>query len=153
MRGRLERLKAIDIDTGELKNILIRTEVRTRGGRFMKIFFDGLRFADETKLHGQSAKVLIVLMRRVTYHNKVPRVTDMAKSLGIKQPAISKAYKELVIAGFLVSKDRDYYLNPSIFWNGGEKTQEQAIRELVPIPKPTIAPPVLMVCEPRAKYR
>ena len=153
MRSReITPLVIVNRYTGEEIADLIPVK-RSRGGRFMKQFIRGLEEAKKYRLTGESYRVREDLICRAKLDNRVPGSRELALLNGMKQTNVTRAYKELMKAGFLVEKERIYFLNPLIYWNGSERSQEQAIRELFSVPKPTIAPPVLMVCEPGAKYQ
>ena len=79
------------------------------------------------ELHGESLRVLLYLQAVAAWRNVVPGPTQVAKAMGLMQPNVSRAYRELREAKFLAKRDGTNYLSPLLCWKGSEHDLEEAL--------------------------
>ena len=102
---------------------------RSQGGKFMKIWQDTGWEQHLGELHGESLKLLWHLVMVAGWANEVPGPSATALVAGKRQSHISRAYTELVKAGFLYKVEGTYRLSPLFCWKGDEQQYEQAVLE------------------------
>ena len=126
----------VNKSTGEAIDIHLEPEKRRNaGGKWMRIYLDFTkRLALDKTIHGQTRQVKDYLLSKVDYSNHVPGPSVISKEMGIPQPSVSRAYKELRRAEVLIIKDNDYYLSPLYCWQGSQTQYEEARRKLLDIP-------------------
>lgn len=83
--------------------------------------------ARDDDLHGESYKVLLFVMSQLDFENWVLLTqTDIAKGLGMKQPAVARQFallekKEIILRGPKVGRSWSWRLNPEYGWKGKVK--------------------------------
>ncbi len=126
-----KRFGMVDLYTGEVFGAFI-IPIRSKiGGKWVRVFQDTLKALRDKKLHGQTFWILLNLISEADFQNRVPGTTALAKILGMKQPNVSRAYRELKQASMLLVQDRNYYLSPLLCWKGNQKQLEKAYEELL----------------------
>ena len=90
------------------------------------------RLAVDSRLHGQTFKVLMYLISVADSSNHIPGPTVVAKAMKLRQPVISRAYSELRKADVLYKKDGQYLLSPYVCWQGNQEQWNDAVRALTP---------------------
>ena len=103
---------------------------KTSGGRFMKVWQDTGWGPRLDKLQGRSLRVLWQLVEVAGWQNEVPGPSDTARALGMRQPAVSRAYGELLRGSFLHKVGRVYRLSPFFCWKGNDQQLEEVIKQL-----------------------
>ena len=137
MGGKTYRLRdsgwgLVNKKTGEIADVDIT--IHRGGGRFMKVWQDtGWQYRLK-ELQGRSLLVLYHLMATANWQNQVPETSETAQALALKQVNVSRAYSELIKAGFLYKRDGIYHLSPLFCWKGSDKQLGQAIEELLATP-------------------
>ena len=98
--------------------------------RWVKLYQDGklALLRKHPELRGQALRVLHYLESVVTWGNVLPSSGKAAQELGILRPHSSRAYSELVEAGFILKREGAYYLSPRVGWKGTEEQLGQALR-------------------------
>jgi len=112
--------------TGEIYDAELRIQKR-RGSKFMKIWQDTGWTERISKLQGNSLKVLIYLLEVATWENRVPGTKGVAVGMGMKQPHVSKAYRELVRSDLLQKREDGYRLNHMFCWMGTDAQLQQVL--------------------------
>ena len=51
-------------------------------------------------------------------------------AMGMAQPHVSRAYRELLAAEIIVKRGKEYQMSPLVGWKGKENELEIALREL-----------------------
>ena len=123
---RMKRYGLVDLDTGEKYEGVITPWQNRVGGKWMRVFQDGSKELSRRhpELHGQSWRVLYYLQAVVEWGNLLPMPASVASDLGLLPAAVSRAYGELVKAGFVWKQAGAYYINPLIGWKGDPKQLE-----------------------------
>jgi predicted transcriptional regulator len=141
-----ERLNASDVDaiffepeTGnEINNIALVIPRRKETVKdWLMIFHQGtMAMALDPEIRGETYRVFMYAISHVDYENKI-LVTqrDVAEGLNIKQPHVSRAFRQLVEKGILVEDKKygtmkTYKLNTEYGWKGSVKNlKKQAVEE------------------------
>jgi len=135
MKYKTKKLILTDAETGERFPFLVIPLTKSIGGRWMRLFQDTLLdLIQRKRLGGEALRVKDYLLAVSNWQNQVPGTAKTAEVLGIRQAHASRAYSELVKAGYLVKKEETYYVNPLLCWKGNDKQLEQAIGELLATP-------------------
>ena len=125
--------------TGEVFDAELRiTRQKQLGGKWVKVFQDGKRelMRRSPGLQGQSYRILHYLEAVVAWGNMIPYPSQLATDLHLHASHASRAYGELRKAGFIIKRDRCWYLSPLVCWKGSAKELAEAYRQLEePIPK------------------
>ena len=131
-RSTEKRFIFIDTETGERFRANITPERRRIGGRWVRVFQDAItRIAVEhPELQGRSLRVLLYVAGVVKWDNAIPGPSATATALGMRQPNVSRAYRELMAVGAVIERDGGYYLSPLMAWKGTERQRDTACREL-----------------------
>jgi len=119
--------RLVNRKTGETADVNI--DIHGKGGRFMKIWQGTGWEKNLGELQGNSLRVLFHLTMVASWKNRIPSPTETSKAMAIKRPNVSRAYSELIKAGFVYKTDGVYYLSPLYCWKGNEEQYEQAMRE------------------------
>ena len=127
-----KRYGIVDLATGELFEGVITPWRRGVGGKWVRVFQDSTKalLLQHPELHGQSHRVLIYLTAVVEWGNHIPTSAQTAVALGLQASAASRAYGELIRAGFILKRDGTYYLSPLVAWKGSEKQLDEAYQQL-----------------------
>jgi hypothetical protein len=122
----------VDLQTRQEYGVMVVPLRRGMGGKWVRVFQDrGKELLVAAKgLHGQSYRILLYLTMEADWTNGVPSSGVLANKLGMTQSAVSRAYKELVQATFLVKKEGRYYLSPFFCWKGSPAQYQERIREM-----------------------
>jgi len=126
----------VDLDTRQEYGVTVVALRPRMGGKWVRVFQDrGKELLQKAAgLHGQSYRILLFLTMEADWNNSVPSTASTAVRLRIKAPNVSRAYKELVQAEFLVKKDGLYYLSPFYCWEGSPAQFQETIQTM-PYPK------------------
>ena len=79
------------------------------------------------KLQGRAWRVVRYLEMVAGRNNEVPMASEIAPVLGMQRSHTSRAYGELVEAGFLLKRGLRYYLSPDYCWHGTASDKVAAI--------------------------
>jgi len=120
----------VNKQTGELADVDIT--IYRGASKFMKLWQNTSWDSQISKLQGNSVKVLWKLVHIATWNNQVPGPSAIATMMGMRQPHVSKAYKELINTDFLQRINGAYRLNPYFCWKGNDEQYQAACRELIP---------------------
>lgn len=83
-----------------------------------------------TKMQATSVKVLFYMMAHLDYENKVMLTQKMiSEGMGISQPAVSKAIRELTSQGYVKKGPIMYIINPLKVWRGCADGISDAVRD------------------------
>lgn len=131
-----------DTRTGEKYNLFLE-KVQTPDdgtGPWMKLYLGGTGrlLAKAPRLRGESAWVLLHCEAMVSWGNLLPTPARMAARLGMQAPNVSRAYKELLEARFLLKYDGSYYLSPTMGWRGTSGQLKEAIKLWYPSGVPAL---------------
>ena len=127
------RYDVIDRTTGEVFDIKLVPRYKAAGGKWVKVFVDGVQalVCDNPHFRGQTWRVLYYIEAHTTWGtNEVPTPTEAASALSLGRTVVSRSYSELALAGAIFKRGTRYYLSPVIGWHGTVKQLEAAYREL-----------------------
>jgi len=85
----------------------------------------------ERPLHGESARIFLFLLGQVNTDNQLPGPAAVAETLNLLQPAVSRAYKEMLDYGYLIKAGDIYSLHPFIGFYGTQVQREDAITKVL----------------------
>ena len=143
-----QQLIAVDPATGETYGIQIAViPKRLVRGRWVRLFQDSkLAMLNAASMTGQSYRVLHYLEAVSGWDNGLPGTAAAAAALVLQQSHVSRAYRELIEAGFIIKRDGRYYLSPLVAWKGTQRAFDEACALLLP-PQgmPALAPPRVKV--------
>ncbi len=122
----------VHLKTGEMFKVRISPWQRQLGGKWVKVFQDGKRelLRRSPGLHGQSYRILHHLEAVVAWGNMIPTPAQVAIDINLHRVAVSRAYRELYRADFIIKRDRVWYLSPLVCWKGSAKELAEAFRRL-----------------------
>lgn len=100
----------------------------SQGGKFVKLWQDTMWKDRVFALRGESIKILWYLLETASWGNEAKTPGEVAKSLGLLQPNISRAYSELIKSDLLIKTDGKYLLNPYFCWMGSNEQYSKAVR-------------------------
>jgi len=111
-----------DTRTGERYNLFLeKVQASDDGtGPWMKLYLGGTSrlLSKAGRLSGEVLWVLLHCEALVSWGNLLPVPAKMAHRLGMLRQHVSRAYGELMRAGFLLKYEGDYYLSPVVGWRG-----------------------------------
>lgn len=146
-----KRVKVVGValtnpETGETVRGELHLWQPSPGGAWVRVFQASKKalILQHPELHGQAHKVLSYLEAVVGWGNLLPQPKEVAEALGLVLRVVFRAYSELIQAGFIIKKEKAYYLSPLVAWKGNEEQLQQAWKMLP-------APPSLLV-DTRATY-
>jgi predicted transcriptional regulator len=121
----------IDLDTGELLegNLVLLPKRLKYCSPFVMIFQDYLDQLDLDDLGLEALKVLFYMLRTCDFENEVPdHAAAIARSLGLKPTAVSRAIKKLLHADLIsvrqtVGQTKFYSISECLCWKGRIKNQ------------------------------
>lgn len=155
-KRKIERFLFINQETGEEYDAVVVKRFQI-GGRWMRAWQDGkehmLKRIDSPlgfpHMRGQSYKVLAYLDCVVTWENHISTPSGLAKRYGFSETSVYRAYAELIKAGFVIKKDREYFLSPLYCWKGNQAQYREACRTLLPPTSVLLNPPEASKVEAR----
>ena len=120
-------LGLINKRTGELYDAELSIAHKSGGGRFMKVW-QGTGWDEKlVELQGISLRILWHLVSIAKWQNEVPGPGEVAASMSVLRPNVSRAYAELTKAGLLSKIDGVYRLSPLFCWKGTDEQYESAM--------------------------
>jgi len=124
--------KLVDTKTGEIYDAVIYPKPKRVGGKWTRLFQDAFSWLAVSKpeITGETYRVFTYLIGQAGYQNILPRPVDVAKALGMKSPSVFRAYRQLLVVGFLVKRDHSYFLTPVLCWKGSPTQLENAYHKL-----------------------
>lgn len=120
--------KVLNVATGEIYDIRLHKE--QRGGLYMIVLQDAMKYIATTKMRGETRGVLLYLLGALKFENGLPPINKVAIAMQIARPSVSRAFRELQQHSVLIKEDNVYLLNPAMFWKGTIKAQRAAIERL-----------------------
>lgn len=130
MRGRIKKSKqtlTIRSETGRYIRAVVTGVGKGRKEGYMKLWQDTGWEEGLGGLRGESLKVLLHLVLTARWCNEVSGPTETSRKMGIVQPNVSRAYGELVGAGFIQKVEGRYTLNPLFCWKGDDEQYEDMV--------------------------
>jgi predicted XRE-type DNA-binding protein len=127
----------VDVHTGEILDgneyqiIAIPHRVRIQEGWFMAFQEAFEALATDRDLNGQTMKVLMFLMSRLSFENYIGlEQKEIVEKLKIHKPDVSACMKQLVEKGILekgpkLGRSSTYKLNPFYGWKGRVKNLKE----------------------------
>lgn len=113
------------------KELFIKTKKRVinyKKGEFFVVNQEEIKkiIQDKKKYTGETLRLLLFFMSIVEYDNRIKGYTQtqIAEIMGVKQPQISRAMKELESSGIIVKEGKDYYFNSNFLTKGQWSTHE-----------------------------
>ena len=134
-----KRFYRVDADTGEVDDGFCAVVFkRARNGFGDKWCAMGQEAAELLALNGRALgmdglRLLWWMISRMSFENHIlVSQSEVARRMGMKQPAVSRSMRRLVDLGVLeqgpkVGSLRSYRLNPSFGWRGSGKTHQKAL--------------------------
>lgn len=116
----------VDPDTGEIVSLTVpyKPMKSNLGGGWMAMYQEALNWVADAKLSYEEYRVFLKLLGKLDFENYL-RVTqtEIAKELGMKQPAVARAIKglleqDIIRKGPKVGASNTYRLNPHIGHKG-----------------------------------
>jgi len=104
----------------------------SQGGKFMKLWQDTGWEKRLGELQGNSLRVLWHLVHVAGWGNVVPGPGEVSREMSMRQPHVSRAYKELSQADFIRKVKGLYCLNPLFCWKGTDQQYEYVLKEFSP---------------------
>ena len=130
------RLTVFDSTTGEVVGLQVTKPQSNRPrytyvGGFMIISIDGLSMIRKSRITLSSTHVLYLLLGQMVGNQVIiPSLRQMADTLGMDAPAVSRAISKLESAGILTRAGRGGVLiNPHIGFRGTALQQRASVRE------------------------
>lgn len=130
---KIKNLALINTATGTCDSEIFLKKIPSRlNGRWFRIFFKNLERLSDSKLHGETYRVLIKVLSQVKYGNNLPTQSAIAKQLGMKQSGIARAFKELKNENIIVKSGATFYINPEFAWYGADEDWAYKVKDLLP---------------------
>ncbi|PZO93326.1 MAG: hypothetical protein DI617_08900 [Streptococcus pyogenes] len=133
-----KRIIQVDGDTGEqIEGYVAILQPKTKNGfeRWMSMSQQAFETLAMSNLTGETYRVLLQLLAVLDYENWI-RVSssEIAATLKMKTPNVSRATKKLVDQGVLIPGPKvgcshTYRLNPSYGWKGSAKNHNNALKD------------------------
>ena len=132
VKRRVRGVAAVDERTGEILGAFVIESPRGTGGAWVKVFQNGMNnlLRLNPHLHGQSYRVLHWVEAKVEWGNRIPSPVETAQELGVRVENAHRAYRELLEAGFLIRRGKEYLLSPEVGWKGTEAALREEIERL-----------------------
>lgn len=119
-------LKKEEIEVKDIgKEVFVKTRKRKinyKKGAFFVVNQEEIRkiIQDKKRYTGEVLRLLLFFMSIVEYDNRIKNYTQMqlAELMGVKQPQISRAIKELQESEIIIKDGRDYYFNSRFLTKG-----------------------------------
>ncbi len=122
----MRKVTQVDLETGEDLGgfvAVIRPKQKSSFERHFTMNQAALKII-ATELNHEQTKVLMMLLADLDYENYIQVAQiDIAESLGMKKPNVSKAVKNLIEFGIIlegpkIGRSKTYRLNPQFGWKG-----------------------------------
>ncbi len=134
----MRRINSQDAETGEiLPYALVAVKQKIPNGfceGWVAMAQGAMEMLATSDLRGEDLRVLLLLMARLDFENYINVVQlDIAKTLSMKKPNVSRSIKRLIALGVLlegpkIGRSRTYRLNPNYGWKGSSKSHHKALR-------------------------
>ena len=119
-------MKKHEIEINDIgKEVFIKTKkhkINYKKGAFFVVNQEEIRkiIQDKKRYTGEVLRLLLFFMSIVEYDNRIKGYTQtqLAEIMGVKQPQISRAIRELQNAKIIIKDGRDYYFNPQFLTKG-----------------------------------
>ncbi len=132
----MRKVTQVDLETGEDLGgfvAVIRPKQKSSFERHFTMNQAALKII-ATELNHEQTKVLMMLLADLDYENYIQVAQiDIAESLGMKKPNVSKAVKNLIEFGIIlegpkIGRSKTYRLNPQFGWKGTESNHQKALK-------------------------
>lgn len=126
-------VERVDPETGEV--VILETtkdfKMKTSPERFYMVFFEKMASFYGIK-NLSDAKVLIYMCELAEYNTGLVRMSkatrqEIVEKTGVNYTNLSKNMKSLVKLGLLIESNRDYIVNPEVFWKGDLKARTEQL--------------------------
>ncbi|MFD9423822.1 MULTISPECIES: helix-turn-helix domain-containing protein [unclassified Streptomyces] len=136
----MTKIETINRTTGEVQDLTVHSSVGAasglwfRGGGYTTMGYEAHDALAEADLSGASYKLfhkMCALQNRKDHGLvRVETQAKFAEQVGMKQPTVSRALKQLAEAGFIYPDGRDWRLRADFVFNGNGTAQGQAIQSI-----------------------
>lgn len=132
----MKRVTQVDLDTGEDLGgfvAVIRPRQKSSFQRHFTMNQEALKII-ATELNHEQTRVLMMLLADLDYENYIQVAQiDIADTLGMKKPNVSKAVKNLIEFGIIIEgpkigRSKTYRLNLQFGWKGTVTNHQKALR-------------------------
>ncbi len=132
----MRKVTQVDLETGEDLGgfvAVIRPKQESSFERHFTMNQAALKII-ATELNHEQTKVLMMLLADLDYENYIQVAQiDIAESLGMKKPNVSKAVKNLIEFGIIlegpkIGRSKTYRLNPQFGWKGTVSNHKKALK-------------------------
>ncbi|MCU4295776.1 helix-turn-helix domain-containing protein [Brevibacterium permense] len=132
----MRKVTQVDLETGEDLGgfvAVIRPKQKSSFERHFTMNQAALKII-ATELNHEQTKVLMMLLADLDYENYIlVAQIDIAESLGMKKPNVSKAVKNLIEFGIIlegpkIGRSKTYRLNPQFGWKGTVSNHKKALK-------------------------
>lgn len=132
----MRKVTQVDLETGEDLGgfvAVIRPKQKSSFERHFTMNQAALKII-ATELNHEQTKVLMMLLADLDYENYIQVAQiDIAESLGMKKPNVSKAVKNLIEFGIIlkgpkIGRSKTYRLNPQFGWKGTVSNHKKALK-------------------------
>ncbi|MFD4317696.1 helix-turn-helix domain-containing protein [Streptomyces sp. NPDC058548] len=136
----MTKIETVNRFTGEVQDFTVHSSVRAgsglwfRGGGYTTMGYEAHNALAEADLSGAAYKLFhkMCAMQNRKDHGLV-RVETQAKfavQVGMQQPTVSRALRQLAEAGFIYPDGRDWRLRADFVFNGNGAAQGQAVQNI-----------------------
>ncbi|WP_317873516.1 helix-turn-helix domain-containing protein [Streptomyces sp. SR27] len=136
----MTKIETVNRFTGEVQDLTVHSSVSAgsglwfRGGGYTTMGYEAHHALAEADLSGAAYKLFhkMCAMQNRKDHGLV-RVETQAKfavQVGMQQPTVSRALRQLAEAGFIYPDGRDWRLRADFVFNGNGAAQGQAIQNI-----------------------
>ncbi len=132
----MRKVTQVDLETGEDLGgfvAVIRPKQKSSFERHFTMNQAALKII-ATELNHEQTQVLMMLLADLDYENYIQVAQiDIAESLGMKKPNVSKAVKNLIEFGIIlegpkIGRSKTYRLNPQFGWKGTVSNHKKALK-------------------------
>ncbi|MFH9953573.1 helix-turn-helix domain-containing protein [Streptomyces roseolus] len=136
----MTKIETVNRSTGEVQDLTVHSSVGAahalwfRGGGYTTMGYDAHEALAEADLSGAGYRLfhkMCALQNRKDHGLvRVESQAKFAEQVGMSQPTVSRALRQLADAGFIYPDGRDWRLRPDFVFNGNGAAQGRAIQNI-----------------------
>ncbi|MGA5494832.1 helix-turn-helix domain-containing protein [Streptomyces cinereoruber] len=136
----MTRIETVNRTTGEVQDLTVHSSVSAahglwfRGGGYTTMGYEAHNALAEADLSGACYKLfhkMCALQNRKDHGLvRVETQAKFAERVGMSQPTVSRALKQLAEAGFIYPDGRDWRIRPDFVFNGNGAAQGRAVQSI-----------------------